>query len=140
VGLIAREIEARGIPTLSMSSALSITQAVKPPRTAFVDYPLGHTTGKPHQPELQRSLLLAALRAFETLAVPGERVILPHAWEQDDAWKERLPRPGSDSGAESPADDRTLRHDGPQYQSEQDRLRAEAALAEGGCPTCIFLE
>jgi hypothetical protein len=71
VGLIAREIEARGIPTLSMTSALSITRSVNPPRAAFVDYPLGHTSGKPHAPELQRNLLLDSLRAFETLEEPG---------------------------------------------------------------------
>ena len=53
MGLIARQIEAVGIPTLSMTSALSITRAVHPPRGAFLDYPLGHTTGKANEPGLQ---------------------------------------------------------------------------------------
>jgi len=132
VGLIAREIEARGIPTLSMTSALSITQSVNPPRAAFVDYPLGHTTGKPHQPALQRSLMLAALRTFETLEAPGGIVNLPFAWEEDDAWKELSTGPDPDAGDSGNADDRTRRHDTPQYQTEEDRIRAEAALAEGG--------
>ncbi len=37
-------------------------------------------------------------------------------------------------------DDRTERFDQPQYQTEDDRIAAEAALAEGGCPGCVFPE
>jgi hypothetical protein len=29
-----------------MASALDVIKAVKPPRAAFLDFPLGHTTGK----------------------------------------------------------------------------------------------
>ncbi len=128
-----------------MSSALSITRAVNPPRAAFVDYPLGHTTGMPHQPTLQRDLLLAALHTFETISAPGGVVTLPYEWEDGGAWKESLihPRESSDSagndGGGGRADERTSRHDTPQYQSQQDRERAEAALAAGGCKTCVFL-
>ena len=61
MGLIAREIEARGIPTLSMTSALSITKAANPPRAAYLDFPLGHTAGKPHQPLLNRAIVRDAL-------------------------------------------------------------------------------
>ena len=139
MGLIARKIEARGIPTLSLTSALSITQAVNPPRAAFVDYPLGHTAGKPHRPELQRQLLLDALAAFETLTSPGGVVTLPYRWEDDDSWKDRVMRPDPGSARSGHADDRTARHDAPQYQTEEDQRRAEAALAEGGCETCVFL-
>ena len=139
MGLIAREIEARGIPTLSMTSALSITRSLNPPRAAFVDYPLGHTTGKPNQPALQRSLLLDALQAFETLEEPGGVVTLPYEWQEDDAWKDQLTRPDPDADEVARDDDRTSRHDTPQYQTEDDRVRAEAALAEGGCETCVFL-
>jgi len=43
VGLIARALEEKGIPTVSLSSAYDLTTLVKPPRTFFVNYPLGHT-------------------------------------------------------------------------------------------------
>ena len=109
------------------------------PRAVFVDYPLGHTTGKPNQPALQRSLLLDALQAFETLEEPGGVVTLPYEWQEDDAWKDQLTRPDPDADDDGRADDRTSRHDTPQYQTEDDRVRAEAALAEGGCETCVFL-
>jgi len=138
VGLIAREIEARGIPTLSMTSALSITQAVNPPRAAFVDYPLGHTTGKPHAPDLQRSLVLDALQAFDTLDEPGGTVTLPYAWAEDDAWKDRVMRPDPAGHGSGAVDERTERSDTPQYQADRDRELAEAALAEGGCKGCVF--
>ncbi len=141
MGLIAREIEARGIPTLSMTSALSITRSVNPPRAAFVDFPLGHTTGKPHDPEGQRSLLLAALAAFETLEEPGDVLDLLTHWDDDDAWKQALahPRAGREAGGAdgrgAESDERTARLDTPQYQNERDRELAEARLAEGGGPS-----
>ena len=95
VGLIAREVEAAGIPTLAMTSALDITQAVKPPRSVFVDFPLGHQTGKPHQPDLQRQIVRDALTAFEQIAKPGEIVKLPYVWDPEDrSWEERDYTPG----------------------------------------------
>jgi hypothetical protein len=87
VGLIARELEAAGIATLCMTSALDITRAVNPPRAAFLDYPLGHTTGKPYDPELQRAIMRGALAAFESLTTPGSVKILPFVWSEDETWK-----------------------------------------------------
>jgi hypothetical protein len=73
-----------------MTSALDITQAVKPPRAVFVNFPLGHQTGKPNQPELQRQIITDAMRAFETIATPGTIVELPYVWDPDDrTWEER---------------------------------------------------
>lgn len=123
MGLVARHVEAAGIPTLCMSSALDITRSVNPPRAAFLDFPLGHTTGKPNQPELQRQLLADALSSFESMTVPGTVRTLPYRWSDDEGWKEK---------AFAEGDDRKPRHDTPQYQEEEDRLRAEA----GGSPPC----
>ena len=144
MGLIARQIEAAGIPTLCMTSALSITRSVGSPRAAFLDYPLGHTTGKPHAPALQQRILRDALAGFHSIAEPGGVVMLDPEWADDDAWKDPImrPRPSSDApgpSAAASADDRTTRHATPQYQNERDRERAEHALAHGGCPTCVFL-
>jgi hypothetical protein len=116
VGLLARHAEAAGIATLCMTSALDITQAVKPPRAAFLDFPLGHTTGKPHQPELQRAIMVAALDAFTTLTTPGSIKMLPFRWSADDAWKDT---------AQRGPDDRRPRYDTPQYQNEEDQRRGE---------------
>lgn len=145
MGLIARSIEAAGVPTLSMTSALSITRSVGPPRAAFLDFPLGHTTGKPHDRALQRSIVTDALAAFSSIDVPGGVVHLDYSWSSDDAWKDGVmqPRPaggGASDGTPSAEDDRAPRLDTPQYQTDEDRTRAERALAADGCPTCVFLE
>ena len=123
MGLVARHLEAAGIPTLCMSSALDITRAVNPPRAAFLDFPLGHTTGKPGRPELQRQILSDALLSFPEMTVPGSVRMLPYRWSDDEGWKEK---------AFAEGDDRLPRHDTPQYQDEDDRRRAEA----GGSPSC----
>lgn len=107
-----------------MTSALDITQAVNPPRAAFLDYPLGHTTGKPHQPALQREILLAALAGFSDLSAPGAVKMLAFKWSDDWSWQET---------AQRGPDDRRPRYDTPQYQYEEDRARA-AAHASGAQP------
>jgi hypothetical protein len=95
VGLIAREVEAAGIATLCMTSAYDITQAVNPPRAVFVDYPLGHQTGKPDDPDNQRAIVRDALAAFETIGKPGTIVKLPYVWEPNDRrWEETDYTPG----------------------------------------------
>ena len=123
VGLLARHAEAVGISTLCMTSALDITQAVNPPRAAFLDYPLGHTTGKPYQPALQRQILLEALAGFSDLAVPGSVKTLPFKWSEDRSWQET---------AQRGPDDRRPRYDTPQYQFEEDRAQARASAAQPG--------
>lgn len=90
MGLIAREIENAGIPTLSMSSAWDITISVRPPRAVFVNFPLNHQTGKAGDPPLQRRILLDALKAFETFWAPGQILCLPHVWNPNDrSWEEK---------------------------------------------------
>ena len=126
MGLVARHAEAAGIPTLCMTSARDITRAVNPPRAAFLDFPLGHTAGKPNEPELQRRILVEALSSFETMTAPGSMKDLPFRWSEDEEWKAK---------AFAEGDERTPRHDTPQYQDEEDRRLAE----EGGsrsCPVC----
>jgi hypothetical protein len=125
-----------------MTSALSITRAVNPPRAAFLDFPLGHTTGKAHDPAGQRAILRAALAAFQTIREPGGIVTLPFAWSDDDSWKETALRArATGSGdAGSLLDERTERYDTPQYQCERDRELADKAQREGGCTTCVWLE
>ena len=128
MGLIAREIEAQGIPTLCLTSALSITQAVNPARALFLDFPLGHTAGKPNQPELQDSIIEAALRSFETMQTTGRIDHLPFHWAEDDSWKDSVmqPRPGS---GDAHNDDRSERSGEPQYQLDSDREAAERTEA-----------
>lgn len=123
MGLVARHLEAAGIPTLCMTSALDITNGVSPPRAVFLDYPLGHTTGKPGEPVLQRRIMIEALDAFSSLPSPGMVKMLPFRWSEDESWKDR---------AFAEGDDRKQRDDTPQYQSEEDRRLAEKDGAGDG--------
>ena len=83
-------VEAAGIPTLCMTSALDITQSVKAPRAVFVNFPLGHQTGRPNDPAIQRAIVRDAMRAFESISTPGEIVQLPYVWDTNDrTWETR---------------------------------------------------
>lgn len=120
-----------------MSSALSITRSVNPPRAVYLDFPLGHTAGKARNPALNAAIMRDTLTAFETITSPGTVVQLDYEWTADDAWKDRVMRPSGEPGrsGKAHADDRVERFDTPQYQSPEDE---EAFEAEGECPTCVF--
>jgi hypothetical protein len=71
-----------------MTSALDITKFVKPPRSVFLNFPLGHQTGKPHQPALQRQVLLDAFAALPNMTAPGAIHHLPYVWDESDtSWE-----------------------------------------------------
>ncbi len=73
-----------------MTSALDITQAVKAPRAVFVNFPLGHQTGRPNQPDLQRQIVRDAMHAFDTIDAPGTIIQLPYVWDANDrTWETR---------------------------------------------------
>lgn len=59
--VLARALEAGGLPTLMLSTLRDISEAYQPPRTALVDYPIGSPCGRVGDPEHQRATLRAAL-------------------------------------------------------------------------------
>jgi D-proline reductase (dithiol) PrdB len=143
VGLIARQLEAAGLPTIGFSSARSITVSANPPRSVFVDLPLGHTTGLPHDVEGQRRLLTEGLAAAHALAEPGI-VDLPYRYVDDDwkaaplGWSRKRQTGGRSS---KPAgDSRTARSDEPVYQNEDDRAAAEAVAWDDQCLVCVGID
>jgi len=121
VSLVARHLEANGIPTLCVGSAIDILQAGRPPRAVFVDYPLGHTAGKARDEADQDSIVLAALRGLETFTSPGQIETLPNRWDESGAWQHAA---ASSEGG----DTRQARDETPQFQHPADR---DAAIASG---------
>ena len=119
MSLVARYLEERGIPTLCVASALDIIRAGKPPRAVFIDYPLGHTMGKPFDKKDQTQILLKALRAFEKASEPAELIDLQLSWADDESWKEQAMNAHD-------GDQRSPRDETPRYQYDEDRLLAEA--------------
>jgi D-proline reductase (dithiol) PrdB len=83
-GIIARALEARGLPTLSTSVLWEMSAAVKPPRTCFLDFPLGCPAGRPHAAAQQREILR---RTFELAADFDPNAwsmkTLPFSWSPD---------------------------------------------------------
>jgi hypothetical protein len=125
VGLVARILEKEGFPTICLTAARSITESVNPPRSAFVDMPLGYTAGRPHEPEFQRDLLRQAFRAAENIDTPGSIVDLDVIWSEDTSWKDKATS-GLNNGVNSAeGDSRQPRTNEPQYQYEEDRIAAE---------------
>jgi len=120
VSLVARHLEANGIPTVCVGSALDIFTAARPPRACFVDYPLGHTAGKPFDTVDQDGILGAALALFGTAMGPDTLVSLPNRWG-DDAWR-------AEASSTDAKDTRQPRDETPQFQLPADRV---AAIASG---------
>lgn len=121
VSLIARHLEAEGIVTMCMASALDIVRAGRPPRITFVDYPLGHTVGKPFDREGQVDIVRRGLAGFESITQAEQVEMLGHRWADTEDWKAEEWRKGGAGGK----DERKPRDGTPQYQSEQDRILAE---------------
>ncbi len=71
MGLIARAIEAIGIPTVALSIARDLTAAVGVPRAVFLRWPMGHPLGEPHRPAQQRTVIFLALRLLLEADGPG---------------------------------------------------------------------
>ena len=73
LGIVAREIEKRGIPTMLISVDRSITDNVRPPRTAFYNGEFGSVAGKPNWKEYQIRILEESLRWIESFDQPTAR-------------------------------------------------------------------
>ncbi|UCC86513.1 MAG: hypothetical protein JSV81_16930, partial [Anaerolineales bacterium] len=72
-----REIEAAGISTITLSSIPDLTAAVSVPRLAAIEHPLRYLLGQPGDPEGQRAVLRATLRALAEMTEPGSLTHLP---------------------------------------------------------------
>lgn len=76
-------IEEAGIPTVVVSTGRDLSAQVKPPRTVFVNFPMGNPFGPPFDTAMQRTILLDALHALEAVREPGTLIDLPHQWSSD---------------------------------------------------------
>jgi len=87
VSLVARHLEADGIPTVIMGCAKDIVEHCGVPRFLFSDFPLGNSAGRPHDADSQAATLELALRVLET--APGARTTVqsPLRWRDDASWK-----------------------------------------------------
>jgi len=85
--LVARHIEANGIPTVLMGCAKDIVEHAAVARFLFSDFPLGNSAGKPHDAASQDQTLAAALTLLDTAAGPQTTMQNPIRWNADGLWK-----------------------------------------------------
>jgi hypothetical protein len=85
VGLAAREIEAAGISTLTLTLLPAFTRVVGTPRVAELAYPFGRPLGQPGDAAGQLAVLRCALRALEMIQAPGGAVRLRFVWPEPPA-------------------------------------------------------
>ena len=87
MSLVARHLEAHGLPTVIMGCAKDIVEHCGVPRFVFSDFPLGNAAGRPFDVESQALTLELALRVLETAPAARTTVQSPLRWREDGSWK-----------------------------------------------------
>lgn len=73
VGLLAAEVERRGIATASIALVRSVAEALRAPRMLAVPFRFGYALGEPHDATGQRDVLRTLL---QLLTEPGPGPVL----------------------------------------------------------------
>jgi D-proline reductase (dithiol) PrdB len=93
LSLVARHLEANGIPTVLIGSAKDVVEYCGVARFYFTDFPLGNPCGHPWRPDMQLEIVRQALRLFEEANAPRTTVTAPFSWREDGAlWRPRYGR------------------------------------------------
>lgn len=87
MGLVARHIEASGIPTIIIGSARDVIEHCGVPRFLFTDFPLGNSCGRPYDEKMQRDIIDQALCLLEQATAPRTTVQSPAVWGDDHSWR-----------------------------------------------------
>lgn len=83
MGLVARAIEAVGIPTISLSIVREITEKTPPPRALFLRFPFGHAMGEPGNRDQQFTVLYLAFQLLFEAGLPGTIRDAGLRWRRD---------------------------------------------------------
>lgn len=83
--------------TVVVGSARDIVEHCAVPRFCFTDFPLGNPCGRPHDVEVQTSIVGAALDLVESAVAPMTTVQTPHRWDESGAWRSNFMRVDDDT-------------------------------------------
>jgi D-proline reductase (dithiol) PrdB len=83
VGLVARVIEAAGIPTVTLNMIWVYQRLIGMPRVSAIEHPFGRPYGDVGDRATQTQVLRAALAMFESASEPGSVEHLPFVWHED---------------------------------------------------------
>jgi len=92
VSLIARHLEANGVPTVIIGSSRDIVEHRGVPRFVFTDFPLGNPCGHPWRDDMQRDIIQSALELLVSAQGPRTTIVSPHTWKTDPGWRARYGR------------------------------------------------
>ena len=95
MSLVARYLEANGIPTVILGCARDIVEHCGVPRFVFSDFPLGNPCGRPFDTEMQHEILAIALGVLQSARYPRTTVQTPFIWSVDHSWKDRYLNPAA---------------------------------------------
>ena len=92
VSLVARHLEAAGIPTIVIGSARDIVEECAVPRFLFVDFPLGNPCGKPWDTAMQDRILAEALGLLEGARAPRTTLQSAEVWDEvgEGHWRDKF--------------------------------------------------
>lgn len=91
MSLVARHLEANGLPTVIIGSAIDVVEHCGVPRFIFTDFPLGNPCGPPYRRDIQRAVVKLALELLSSATGPRTTVTAPFTWEEAD-WRGRYGR------------------------------------------------
>ena len=80
--VLARRIEAAGIPTVVLTMMPDVAQWLLAPRVVGVEFPFGHPFGMPGDRAMQRTVLETALTVLSGAGGFGTRVDVDIEWPQ----------------------------------------------------------
>lgn len=86
MSLMARHLEANGVPTVVMGAAKDIVEQCGVPRFLFSDFPLGNAAGRPYDVASQNATLELALKVLESAPGPRTTVQNPLKWAVSPEW------------------------------------------------------
>ncbi len=89
MSLTARHLEAAGIPTVILGSALDVVEHCGVPRFLFTDFPLGNPCGKPFDASMQEAITAQGIDLLESADGPRTTVRTPFRWGGDESWRDR---------------------------------------------------
>lgn len=67
---LAHYFESEGLSTVLVGFVREHIEAIKPPRSLFLDFPMGRGMGKPNDPAFQKKVIRAAFDLFDAPAGP----------------------------------------------------------------------
>lgn len=93
MSLVARHLEANGIPTVIIGSARDIVEHCGVPRFLYSDFPLGNPCGHPWNTDMQQKIVVQALDLLAGATSARTTRQAPFAWKDGDPeWRGRYNR------------------------------------------------